>query len=112
MDELDIPPSKDDLIKAIDSFACSKAPGSDGIPPEVVKSGKHSALPDHLYELLLQGWEEGNVPQDVRDANIVTLYKTKGREAIATTTEGCFFSAYHRWENICPRFLEQTANPC
>ena len=27
---------------------------------------------------LLQCWEEGSVPRDMRDANIITLYKNKG----------------------------------
>ena len=31
-----------------------------------------------LYELLCQCWEEGTVPQDMRDAIITTLYKYKG----------------------------------
>ena len=74
MDELDIPPTKDLL-------ACGKAAGSDDIPPEAVIAGKHSALSDHLYELLRRCWEEGSVPQDIRDANIVTLYKHKGERS-------------------------------
>ena len=32
----------------------------------------------HLYRLLLQCWKEGTIPQDMRDAKIVTLYKNKG----------------------------------
>jgi len=78
MEELDAPPSVDELRKAIDSLASGKAPGNDGIPPEVVKAGKNTALLHHLHELLLQCWEEGTVPQDMRDANIITLYKNKG----------------------------------
>ena len=31
-----------------------------------------------LYEILCLCWSEGEVPQDMRDANIVTLYKNKG----------------------------------
>ena len=31
-----------------------------------------------LHEILCQCWREGEVPQDMRDANIVTLYKNKG----------------------------------
>ena len=37
--ELDIPPSVEELSKAIDSLACGKAPGKDGIPPDVIKAG-------------------------------------------------------------------------
>ena len=78
MEELDEPPTIEELSKAIDSLASGKAPGKDGIPPEVIKAGKETSLLEHLHELLLQCWEEGSVPQDMRDANIITLYKNKG----------------------------------
>ena len=77
MEELDIPPTEEELRKAIDGLTCGKAPGKDGIPPEVLKSGK-LALLRHLHELLCLCWEKGHVPQDMRDANIITLYKNKG----------------------------------
>ena len=78
IDELDVPPSAEELSNAINSLACGKAPGNDGIPPEVIKAGKKTTLLHHLHELLLQCWEEGTVPQDMRDSNIITLYKNKG----------------------------------
>ncbi|XP_062614292.1 uncharacterized protein LOC134276017 [Saccostrea cucullata] len=78
MKELDAPPSIDELSKAINSLASGKAPGSDGIPPEVIKAGKSSTLLHHLHKLLLQCWEEGTIPQDMRNASIITLYKNKG----------------------------------
>ena len=77
MEELDTPPTEEELSKAIDSLARGKAPGGDGIPAEVLQCVK-STLLHHLYELLCQCWEEGYVPQDMRDANIVTLYKSNG----------------------------------
>ncbi|XP_076030443.1 uncharacterized protein LOC143018745 [Oratosquilla oratoria] len=55
MEELDAPPSTDELRKAIDFLASGKAPGNDGIPPEVVKAGKSTAL-HHHHKLLLQCW--------------------------------------------------------
>ena len=78
MEELDTPPTVQELSKGIDSLANNKAPGKDGIPAEIIKAGKQSCLLSHLHELLLQCWKEGNVPQGMRDANIVTLYKNKG----------------------------------
>ncbi|XP_076436204.1 uncharacterized protein LOC143275811 [Babylonia areolata] len=66
MEELDIQPSEEELSKAIDSLACGKAPGKDGIPPEVIKAGKRTMLLYHLHQLLLQCWE-GTVPQEMRD---------------------------------------------
>ena len=47
MVELDATPTKEELEKAIDSLASGKALGSDGIPTEVLKSGK-STLLQHL----------------------------------------------------------------
>ncbi|XP_076442831.1 uncharacterized protein LOC143281507 [Babylonia areolata] len=77
MEEIDIPPSEEELSKAIDSLTCGKAPGKDGIPPEVIKAGEKTALLHHLHQLLLQCWEEGTVPKEMRDANIITLYKNR-----------------------------------
>ena len=77
MDELDALPTLEELSKAMDNLSTGKAPGSDGIPTEVIKCGK-SAFLRPLHELLCLCWEEGAVPQDMRDATIVTLYKNKG----------------------------------
>ena len=78
MNELYVPPSVGELRRAINSLACGKAPGNDGIPLEVIKGGMNTALLHHLHVLLLQCWEEGTVPQDMRDSNIIKLYKNKG----------------------------------
>ena len=77
MEELDKEPTRVELSKAIDSLTCGKAPGTDGITPNVIKLGKPSLLP-HLHDLLCLCWNEGAVPQDMRDGKIVTLYKNKG----------------------------------
>ncbi|KAK4318168.1 hypothetical protein Pmani_010810 [Petrolisthes manimaculis] len=45
MEELDVPPSVEELSKAIDSLTCGRAPGSDGIPPEVLKSVGGRCIP-------------------------------------------------------------------
>lgn len=75
MEELDVPPSVEELQTAIDSLASGKVPGKDGIPPDLLKAAKTTTLLHHLHQLLQQCWEEGRVPQDMRDANIVTLQK-------------------------------------
>ena len=54
-----------------------KACGEDSIPGEVLKACKEVLLPE-LYKLLCLIWQEGAVPQELRDAKIVTLYKNKG----------------------------------
>ena len=86
MTELDTEPTEDDLSKAIDSLKNGKSRGKDMIPPGVIKYGK-PALLHHLNVLLLLCWKEGTVPQDMRYANIVTLYKTKVIVVIATIIE-------------------------
>ena len=78
MNELDVPPSVEELCKAMNSLACGKAPGNDGIPSKVIKAGMNTALLHYVHGFLLQCWEEGTVPQDMHDANIITLYKNKG----------------------------------
>ena len=70
MVELDPEPTASEIEKAINGLA-------NGIPPEVVKQGIPVLLP-HLHELLSLCWREGEVPQDMRDAKIVTLFKNKG----------------------------------
>ena len=88
MDELDANPTIEELEKALDSLASGKAPGKDGIPPEVLKTSKESSLLHHLHDLLLLCWEEGSVPQDMRDAKIVTLYKNKGERSDCNNYRG------------------------
>ena len=93
MEELDTPPTVDELTKAIKSLASGKAPGSDGLPPEIVKLASESSLLSHLHDLLLQCWEEGTIPQDMRDAKIVTLYKNKGERSDCNNYRGISSSA-------------------
>ena len=75
--ELDMEPTTEELSKAISKMTAGKAPGSDGIPPDLLRSCKTSLLP-LLYDILIKCWKEGEVPQDMRDAKIITLYKNKG----------------------------------
>jgi hypothetical protein len=77
MAELDVEPSIEELRKAIKNLPCGNSHGIDGIPPEIVKCGG-SVLLTHLHELLGQCWKEGEVPQNMRDSNIINLYKNKG----------------------------------
>ena len=78
MEELDVLPSVEELSKATDFLARDKAPGNDSIPPKVINTGKKSDLLSHSHELLLQCWEKGKVPQDLRVPCIITLFKNKG----------------------------------
>ena len=74
--DLDKEPTTAELGRAIDALKCNKAPGEDGIPPEVIKRCKITLLKP-LHDLLVRCWREGQVPQSMRDAKIITLYKNK-----------------------------------
>jgi exonuclease III len=87
MTELDSEPTIDELTKAIERLPLRKAPGSDGIPPDLIKHCKGPLL-QPLYELLLQCWRENSVPQDMRDAKIITLYKNKGERSDCNNYRG------------------------
>ena len=87
MQELDEKPTEEELRKAIDCLSTGKAPGEDGIPGEVIKAGKEELIED-LHELLCLCWKEGSVPQDMRDAKIVTLYKNKGDRSDCNSYRG------------------------
>ena len=76
LDQLDALPSIEELSNAIDHLSSGKAPGNDGIPSEVLKYGKQALLKP-LHDLICNCWEPGHIPQDMRDAKIVTLYKNK-----------------------------------
>nr|VZI44352.1 unnamed protein product [Spirometra erinaceieuropaei] len=75
--DLDLPPSLQEIIRAVRHLSSGKAPRSDAVPAEVYKHGG-SQLMDHLTALFQEMWRQGAVPQDFKDATIVHLYKRKG----------------------------------
>ena len=77
--ELDDPPNLAETIKAIKQLKSGKAAGGDGIPAEIWKHGGHT-LHSKLHEFFVCCWEKGMLPQDLRDAVIITLYKNKGEK--------------------------------
>lgn len=72
---LDDAPSYEELRKAVGGLKLGKSVGRDEIPAELLRVGYVSSL---LFVILSRCWEEKTVPQDMKDANIVTLYKGKG----------------------------------
>lgn len=62
MQKYDTSPATAEFSKVIDSLASGKAPGSDGSPPEILKSRKFE-LRKSLLELLCLCWGKGCVPQ-------------------------------------------------
>ena len=86
-EELDDPPTLEETTKAIEQLKCKKAAGIDGIPAEMWKYGGE-ILHDKLHELLVCCWEQGKLPQDLRDAVIITLYKNKGEKSDCSNYRG------------------------
>ena len=58
LDELDIKPMMEEFIKGFDALAAGKAPGKDGIPPDIIKCAKDTLL-EPLHKLLCTCWREG-----------------------------------------------------
>ena len=65
------------MLASIKQLTSGKAPGADGIPPDIYKHGGKSIAVE-LHKLFVQIWQEGEVPQDFKDADVVHLYKNKG----------------------------------
>ena len=87
MVELDSEPTASEIEKAINSLANGKVPGNDVILPEVIKQGIPVLLP-HLNEPIFLCWREGEVPQDMRDAQIVPLFKNKNDRSDCNNNTG------------------------
>ena len=70
-------PTIEEVLASIKQLTSGKAPGSDGIPPDIFKHGG-TAIAEELLKLFTMIWNEGGVPQDFKDADLVHLYKNKG----------------------------------
>ncbi|VDL97093.1 unnamed protein product [Schistocephalus solidus] len=63
--DLHLPPSLPETIRAVQQIFSGKAPGSDAIPPEVYKHGG-PRLMANLTTLFQEMWCQGQVPQDFK----------------------------------------------
>jgi len=70
-------PQLEEVICAIAGLQSGKAPGKDGIAPEVLKFGG-LLLAEQITNLFARCWNERILPQEFRDAKIVSIYKKKG----------------------------------
>lgn len=74
MDKL---PTMEELNLAIKQTKLGKAAGQDGIPAEVWRYGGIT-MRAQLLQLFCNIWSSGELPQDFKDAIIITIYKRKG----------------------------------
>ena len=89
--ELDDPPTREEIKKATMQLKVGKSPGTDGIPAEVYQHGGEAVL-DKLQDLFTKCSEKGTLLQDLRDAVIVSLYKTREKNQTVQTTEASLCS--------------------
>ena len=89
--DLDDPPTREEIKKATMQLKVGKSPGIDGIPAEVYQQGGKTVL-DKLQDLFTNCWEKGTLPQDLRDAVIVSLHKTREKNQTVQTTEASLCS--------------------
>ena len=75
---LDAPPSLSEVDLAIRQLKLRKSPGCDGIPAEIYKVPGCNLLNSHLLAIFEKIWKEEAVPQDLKDASIVSIFKNKG----------------------------------
>ena len=73
-------PTGEEIKKATIQLKVGKSPGIDGIPAEVYQQRGEAVL-NKLQDLFTNCWEKGTLPQDLRDAVIVSLYKNKGEKS-------------------------------
>ena len=70
--ELDKSPTREEIRKATIQLKVGKKTGIDGIPAKVYQHGGETVL-DKLQDLFTNCCEKGTLPQDLRDAVIVSL---------------------------------------
>ncbi|VVC36479.1 Reverse transcriptase domain [Cinara cedri] len=66
--------SKQEVKKAINSLKNWKAPGTDGIPAELIKYGGE-ALHQAIYDLCQKLWNDEELPEEWNKAIVVPLHK-------------------------------------
>ena len=85
--ELDLYLSVSEVKDASKKFVKGKQAGRDGIPAEVYEAGGMPLL-KKLTKLLNKIWKSGQVPQDFKDASIVSLFKNKGKRSLCDNYRG------------------------
>ena len=85
--ELSSAPTLQEVTNAINNLKNNKSPGGDGIPAELLKYGGQT-LNGRLHELIQDMWREEEVPQQWKDAKIVSIYKRKGDRATCGNSRG------------------------
>lgn len=76
-------PSYEEVEKALNKLKNNKAPGSDGIPAELIKNGGR-CLVSYLHEIVKDIWTHEKMPKEWEISLICPLHK-KGIPCVAKT---------------------------
>ena len=87
VDELDDPPSLQEVTEATQTLKKSKSAGPDSIPAELLLFGG-DILHGLLHQTITEIWNGAPVPQTWKNANLVTIYKNKGDRAECGNSRG------------------------
>ena len=75
---MDEAPDYIEFTEALDSISGGKAPGVDQLPGELLKySGTKTK--ELLWRLITKIWADHDIPQEWKDANLVTIFKKGDR---------------------------------
>ena len=75
------------MTEAVKQMPINKSTGNDAIPAEVFKCLDDTSL-SKLYNIVSEIWREEKVPQDLKDAKFVQLYKNKGDKSDCNNYRG------------------------
>ncbi|VDM00563.1 unnamed protein product [Schistocephalus solidus] len=88
--DLDLPPSLPETIRAVQQISSGKAPGSDAIPPKVFKHGGPRLMAE-LTTLFQEMWRQGKFLRisKTRPSSITTTGRGTGNSVINTEASRC-----------------------
>ena len=85
--DLNHTPSLHEVSHAVKGLKNNKAAGPDGIPAEIYKHGGQYML-HRLHQFIASVWTSKQLPQQWKDANIVTIFKRKGDKTLCDNYRG------------------------
>ncbi|XP_038077260.1 uncharacterized protein LOC119745110 [Patiria miniata] len=90
LSELDFVPTVEELLRSINDLSNNKATGTDGIPAEIIKvlAVPHSPTLLQLHRSVVSYWQRGQVPQCLKDAQFIQLYKNTGDKSDCNNYRG------------------------
>lgn len=78
-----------EITNAIRRLKSGKAAGPDGLPPEVFKVAL-IPLSRKLQPLFSAIWQQSTLPSDLKDAQIIPIYKGKGDRSLCDNYRGIY----------------------